>query len=98
MIVVNQLSVSVAIIVQVAMMIALLIGKGNRIMHQILNSIAVLALLISVISIMNVPVRLYQVCVSPIFVQMKLPAGVVSVSYTFDIGGMGLNTAPNLPI
>ena len=91
LIVVNQLFASVAIIVQVAMAIALCIGKGNRFIHQILNGIAVIALLISVVSIMNVPVRLYQVCVSPLPPIIMLPDGAVSFSYSFDVGGIWLN-------
>jgi hypothetical protein len=96
LIVVNQLFASVAIIVQVAMAIALYIGKGNRIIHQILNGIAVITLLISVASIMNVPARLYQVCLSPTLDNLSnLGGSSRSVSYTLDVGGKRLRTAPS---
>ena len=96
LVVVNQLFASVAIIVQVAMTIALYIGKGNRIIHQILNGIAVITLLISVASIMNVPARLYQVCLSPILDNLDNVGGSSrSVSYTLDVGGKRLRTAPS---
>lgn len=89
LIVVNQLFTSFAIIMQVAMVVALYFGKGNRTMHQILNSIAVILLLISVISIMNVPVRLYQVCLGQLFATIvPQEASFTAVpSYTFDAGG-----------
>ena len=89
LIVVNQLFTSFAIIMQVAMVIALYFGKGNRTMHQILNSIAVILLLISVISIMNVPVRLYQVCIGQTFAfsTAKGLSFTAVPSYTFDAGG-----------
>jgi hypothetical protein len=89
LIVVNQLFTSFAIVMQVTMVIALYFGKGNRTMHQILNSIAVILLLISVISIMNVPVRLYQVCLGQTFAfsSAKGVSFTAVPSYTFDAGG-----------
>ena len=96
LIVVNQLFASVAIVVQAAMIVALCIDKGNRIIHQILNGIAVIALLISVASIMNVPARLYQVCLSPVLEQALAQSGSnMSVSYTFDFGGKSPCAAPS---
>jgi hypothetical protein len=78
------------------MAIALYIGKGNRIIHQILNGIAVITLLISVASIMNVPARLYQVCLSPTLDNLSnLGGSSRSVSYTLDVGGKRLRTAPS---
>ena len=87
LIVVNQVFASVAIIVQAAMVVALCFGKGNRMILQVLNGIAIIALLISVACVMNVPARIYTVCYSPIF-QQQLQSADISLSYSFDVGGM----------
>jgi hypothetical protein len=89
LIVVNQLFASLAIIIQTTIAIALCIGKGSRMIHQILGGIAAIALLISVVAVMNVPARLFQVCIIP-SLQQSSPTGsnfIPSVSYTFDVGG-----------
>jgi hypothetical protein len=87
LIVVNQVFVSVAIIVQAAMVVALCFGKGNRMILQVLNGIAIIALLISVACVMNVPARIYTVCYGPIF-QQQFQSADISLSYSFDVGGM----------
>jgi hypothetical protein len=89
LVVVCQFFASIAIIVQAAIAFALFMGKGSRMIHQILSVIAAVALLISVSSVMNVPARFYSVCINPSMQQIP-SSGVtvsISVSYTFDVGG-----------
>jgi hypothetical protein len=85
LIVVNQFFAGAAIVVQAAMFVALCVGKGSRIVIQILNGVAVIALLISVVSIMNIPARLFEVCLRPLLGQLS--SNSLAVSYTFDVGG-----------
>jgi hypothetical protein len=89
LIIVNQFFASFALIVQAAILFALFRGKGNRMAHQVLSVIAAIALLISVVSVMNVPARLYQVCIFPSIQKLSStdPNFAFSVSYTFDVGG-----------
>lgn len=89
LVIVNQLFASVAIVVQVLMIVALCIGKGNRVVHQVLNGIGAIALLISVVGIMMVPSRLYQVCASPILQQSVVEATMPGA------GGKQLCAAPS---
>jgi hypothetical protein len=89
LVIVNQLFASVAIVVQVPMIVALCIGKGNRVVHQVLNGIGAIALLISVVAIMMVPSRLYQVCASPILKQSVVEATLPGA------GGKQLCAAPS---
>jgi hypothetical protein len=90
---VNQLFASVAIILQFAMTFALCIGKGTRMMHQILNAIVIIALVISVSTMMSIPRRLFQVCQESNVAWQQLqstPGFVFNVSYSLDVGGQPL--------
>jgi hypothetical protein len=70
------------------MTVALCMGKGNRVVHQIINGIGVIALLISFVAIMIVPSRLYEVCISPILQQNVSGAGTANLSaYPFMSSG-----------
>ena len=86
LVVVSQFFASIAIIVQAAIAVALFMGKGSRMIHQILSVIAAVFLIISVSSVMNVPARFYSVCLSPMAGQSG-SFGSISASYTFDAGG-----------
>ena len=84
LVIVSQVFASIAIIVQAAIAFALFMGKGSRMIHQILSVIAAVALIVSVSSVMNVPARFYSVC----FISLAQRLGLsFSASYTFDVGG-----------
>jgi hypothetical protein len=87
LVVVSQFFASIAIIVQAAIAVALFMGKGSRMIHQILSVIAAVFLIISVSSVMNVPARFYSVCYSPMVQRLPVSGFSVSASYTFDAGG-----------
>jgi hypothetical protein len=85
LVVVTQLFASVAITVQAAIAITLYMGKGSRMIHQILSAIAAISLIISVSSVMNIPARYFSVCLGP---STEQGANVrVALSFTFDFGG-----------
>jgi hypothetical protein len=88
LVVVSQVFASIAIIVQAAIAVALFMGKGSRMIHQIFSVIAAVALIISVSSVMNVPARFYSTCYNALLRQLPVSEGIsISVSYTFDVGG-----------
>jgi len=79
---VGEGATGIAIVLQTVAAIALIMRRGNRLMHQLICVVTIVALITSVSTIITAPGRLQSLCISPL-----LPSEVSLASVAVQPGG-----------